>query len=57
MEDAANPRARDTSKARQARSAAATRRRHERYIEELAEYGITVKLPDSYTGLKPPQQN
>jgi hypothetical protein len=41
---------RDTLKATEARSAAAARRRHEKYIEELTSYGIKVEIPENYTG-------
>lgn len=41
---------RDTLKATEARSAAAARRRHEKYAEEMAKYGIVVSIPEDYTG-------
>jgi len=46
-----NPHTRDTTKARQARSASAARRRHERWINELKAAGVAVEVPEEYTGL------
>lgn len=42
----------DTTAAVRTRVANQARRRHEKYIEELAQYGISVEIPDHYTGQK-----
>ena len=41
----------DTRAASMASRAAYARRRHARYIEELRAAGVTVEIPEDYTGL------
>lgn len=42
----------DTTAAVRTRVANQAKRRHQKYIDELAEYGIKVEVPADYTGQK-----